>query len=488
VTTVDPSETEFTGSTFRELAWKMSTRSSAYTAGLVILRFGGFLLIPIYWRYLDPADYGILAVASVVTGFLAVFLGLAVSESVTRFYHSWPAVERPANLGTLWVLDWGSSLLVGVPLALWGAPLVQWAGAGVPFDPYLRLAVIAATLLSLATSPSTVLRVEERPAGYVAIAATSFTIRTSVAIYLVVFRHMGPLGVLWSDVVSGAAMVPVYIALMLRRARPAWKQSVVAEGLRYSMPLVPAVFIESAMAVTDRAVLAKFVTLEQLGLYAVGDSLAGVVRIVNTGLKTAWLPFQMRAAVQRADATRVIGRMATLFVAALLWLGVCVAALGGDVVAVINVPKYFPVAPLLPLFVVPQLIMSLLPIATGGIGIAKRTEFSIVLAIVQLIVGVGALFLLVPRYGIVGAIAAMMVAGAARLVVGTWAAQRFFPVAFEWRKLAAIAGLALATWAVTRTIAVAPSWPGLAARSAAVAVGIALTAAIILPRMRRKSR
>lgn len=481
MTSPDPSETEFSTSSFRQLAWKLSTRSSAYTAGLVALRFGGFLLIPLYWRYLDPADYGVLAVASVVSGFLAVFLGLAVSESITRFYHAWPAPDRPANVGSLWVVDWASSLAIGVPLALWGGALVELAGQGVAFDPFLRLAVIAATLSSLATAPATLLRVQERPGAYVGVAAISFALRTASAVYLVVIRHMGPLGVLWADIASAAIMVPVYVAVMLGSARPAWRLPVLRASLRYSLPLIPAVLVESGMAVTDRAVLARYVPLDQLGLYAVGDSLAGVVRMVNTGLKTAWLPFQMRAAVQRQDAARVIGRMATYFLAALIWIAAAVAALGGDVVFAIGVPKYFPVAPRLPMFVVPQLIASLLPLLTGGIGIARRTEYTVVLAGTQLAVGVAALVVCVPRWGITGAIAAMTIAGAARLVLGSAIAHRLFAVQFEWRKIVALCGVACVTYAAARMIPVAPSAAGLLARTPVVALGAACCLWFVLP-------
>lgn len=469
----------FNAQSFRQLAQGFSASSVVYTAGVIALRFGGLLLIPLYWRYLTPADYGILAAAGVVTNFLAIFLGLAVSESITRFYHAWPASERREHIGTLWVLDWGSSLAIGLPLAIWGGDLIQLAARQVSFSPYLQLGVVAAVLQSLATAPTTLLRVEERPRVYVACSAASFLVRTAVAIYLVVGLGRGPRGVLEADVIAGLVMVPVWGVIMFRSARPSWRPATVRTGLGYSLPLVPGVFTESLMWTVDRFVLEKYVPLRALGLYSVADSLGGVVRVVSGGLKTAWLPFAMRAAVERADAPLVIARVATLYVLVTTLVAVAVALLAADLIAVIGVPQYFAAAPLVPLFVVTNGLVSLLPPALAGLGIARRTGYASAAAVAQFAVGAGALVVLVPRWGIYGAVASVALSTVVRLAAGLTAAQRFYPVPFEWLKILAIAGSGAAVFLAGRELPIAPSLAGLAARGVLFA-GYAAAAAWML--------
>lgn len=454
----------FKAQSFRQLAQGFSASSIVYTGGLIALRFGGLLLIPLYWRYLSPADYGILAAAAVVTNFLAIFLGLAVSESITRFYHAWPAAERRAHIGTLWMLDWGSSLAVGLPLALWGGEVVQLAARQVAFSPYLQLGVFAAILQSLATAPTTLLRVEERPRIYVACSAGSFLVRTAVAIFLVVGLERGPRGVLEADVIAGLVMVPVWAAILFRSATPAWRMETVRTGLGYSLPLVPGVFTESLMWTLDRFILEKYVPLRALGLYSVADSLGGIVRVVSSGMKTAWLPFAMRAAVERDDAPAVIARVATLYVLVTSLAAVGVAMLAADLIAMIGVPAYFAAAPLVPLFVVTNGLISLLPPALAGLGIARRTGYASAAAVAQFAVGAGALLILVPRWGIYGAIAAVALSTVVRLAVGLTAAQRFYHVPFEWRRILALAGAGVAVFLLGRSLPLEPSAAGLLGR------------------------
>ncbi|MEP6915700.1 MAG: lipopolysaccharide biosynthesis protein [Acidobacteriota bacterium] len=460
-------EPAFSAQTFRQLAWRLSASSSIYTAGLIALRFSSLLLIPLYWRYLDPADYGILAAAAVVTNFVYVVLGLGVSESITRFYRAWPESERRERIGSLWMVDWGSSFAIGVPLAVWGAPLLHLAVRQVPFTPYLQLAIVSATLTSLSTGPLMLLRVQERAGLYISVTSLIFAVRTALAIYFVVFRSMGPLGVLEADVITGLLMLPVYVGVMLGSARPAWNRTALTEGLGYSLPLIPGIVAESVIFTMDRFVLDKYVTLAALGLYSVGDQLGSVVRIVSGGFKTAWLPFEMRVAAERPhDAPSVIGRAATYYVMATILLALAVAMTSADLIAVIGVPKYYPVAALVPLFVVPSMFLCLVPVALGGLGVAKRTGYASGVAGVQLAVGLAGLLLLVPRWGIYGALAALWVANGTRLILGLALAQRFYPVAFEWRKIGLLFAAALAAFVAGRAVPVVPSAAGFAARSA----------------------
>jgi hypothetical protein len=98
--------------------------------------------------------------------------------------------------------------------------------------------------------------------------------------------------------------------------------------------------------------------------------------------------------------------------------------------------------------------------------VAKRTGLASAAAAAQLIVGVGALVLLVPRAGVYGALLAIALGTTTRLVFGFAFAQRFYPVAFEWRKIGLLTAIAAGTFALGRALPVAPSAAGLAVRLA----------------------
>ena len=61
-----------------------------YGAGFLLVRAVGFLLLPLYTRYLTPEDYGAIELLD-LTGFaLATFMTFGMDQAVMKYYHAWP--------------------------------------------------------------------------------------------------------------------------------------------------------------------------------------------------------------------------------------------------------------------------------------------------------------------------------------------------------------------------------------------------------------
>ena len=459
-------DTSYAQFSFGQLVRRVAGHSLIYTAGTFTQKMAGVLLIPLYWRHLDPDDYGILAVVSILGTFFPALLGLSLPSAIPRFYYEWPVHERRGRLGTVWILNWLSVLAIGVPVTIWGGTLIEAFIKQVPYNPYLRLGMWAMVFSSLSAAPLITLRIAERPWLYVFSTTTSFVLQTSFSIWFVVKHDLGALGILRAQVITSGLMALVYLVIMLSFARISFKVAWLGETLRYSLPLVPGGLVEAVTSVADRFLLEKYVSLGQLGLYAVADSVAYVVRMFNQALKTAWHPFEMRTASERkADAPQVIGRMATFFTVAMFITAVAVAVLVRDVVVIINVDKYKPVVDLVPLLVAAYVILGMGALIGGGLVVSGRTEYAWIGSLANLVVLVTVNLVLTPRMGLHGAILASGLGFfISRVMVNYPLSQRFYPIPFEWRNII-WAGLgALVVFGIGRLIPVPPSVAGLIAR------------------------
>jgi O-antigen/teichoic acid export membrane protein len=437
---------------------------SIYTVGVFTTRFGALLLVPIYWRALAPSDYGILAGAGIVIAVLSPLLGLATPESIIRFYKLWPSSERRDRLGNAWTFDWVTSILIGGAIALVAGPLLRPMFHTVPVDPYLRLAVIIGTLNSFAASPLVVLRVEERDKQYVGLSVSSFVLQTILILFLVVYAKRGALGVLQGQTVAGILMIPVYAFIMSRRARPQIRLDYTREALEYSLPLVPGSLIESFNPVTDRFVLEKYVGLSTLGIYGLADTFASMVRTVGGAIKSAWVPFQIRLAVERPDAKMVMARSADQIALAIFTVGFALAVLCGDLITAIGKPAYFSVSKYLVPLIIPYTLAALQPVFGTGFLIARKTGYAWAIAVTHLIVSLSTAFLLVPRFGVLGAILSSMLGYGSRFLVGLYLSQRAFHIPFHWGKLGVLAGGALGGYGISLLLPAPPSLVGASLR------------------------
>jgi O-antigen/teichoic acid export membrane protein len=455
---------------FGDLVRRVGVTASIYTIGTLIVRFGEFLLIPIYWRLLSPEDYGTLAVTTIVTTFLSGSLGLALQQSITRFYYVWPADERRLHLGSVWMLDWTSSLSLGAAIALFGGPVFDLLIRRVPFDPFLRLAVWIAMFNSLTLSPLMTLRILEQARLYVFCSALTFLSNALGTILLVAGLQRGVLGVLQAQLGTGILMTAVYTLVMLRRARPNFRSSYWREPLRFSLPLVPASLTESLSSITDRLVLEKFISLTDLGYYSVADSLGRAVGVLNRSLKTTWIPFAMRTTTERSNGREEVGSMATYFGLPILLAALSLAVLSHDLVTLIGVEKYMPVVGLVHIAVLPYVILGYTTLVGQGLLLAYKTEYSWIVTLTYLVVSLVGNVLLVPIWGIYGAFAANIGATFARAAMVYILSQRFYPIPFRWPTILLMMLGAVIVWGVSQLLVLDSSLIGLLVRGGLVAI------------------
>ena len=102
-------------------------RTALFFIGNLILRFLGFVLLPVYARYLSPSEYGIWGVSSSVGLFLNLMMPFGMLMAVGRFYFdARDESERTAFLRTIFIF------LVVFPLAAllflerFGTSLFMW--------------------------------------------------------------------------------------------------------------------------------------------------------------------------------------------------------------------------------------------------------------------------------------------------------------------------------------------------------------------------
>lgn len=466
----DEFESRYAGQSYRQLLLRLGSSISIYTIGVFATRFGALLLVPLYWRVLQPQDYGILTGAGIVTAIAAPILGFAIAESIMRFYHVWPIAERRGRIGTIWAVDWLTSIFFGAALLLAARPLLTPFFHTIPVDPYLRFAILVGILNSFTASPFALLRVEGKDRQFVALSVSLFLLQTLFILTLVLYLRRGALGVLQGQALASAVMIPILTWIMRKRASLSIRRLYAREALAYSLPLVPGALIESFTPVTDRFVLEKYVSLSALGIYGLADSFAGIVRTFSMGVKAAWVPFQMRLSAEHDDAKGMMARSADHLTVALLSVGLALGSLGPDAIFLIGRPAYFPVAKYLVPLILPYIFNGLQPIFAAGFAVARKTQYAWGIAFAHLSISLGAAFVLVPLYGLYGAIAAATLGYGSRLLVGIIVSQRTYHIAFHWRKLGIVTAGVLGGYFVGTLMPAPPSILGAALRAALLAV------------------
>jgi O-antigen/teichoic acid export membrane protein len=420
------------------------SNAAVYGASLLITRLGWILLLPVYWTRLTPEDYGIIGIGQLVSAFLGPVLGLGLHDSVQRFYLEWREEERRKHISALWSVSilWSGGICA--LLLAFGGYVSKHVFVQVAFDPYLVLSIGTAFFANLMLFPLAILRIRERVIGFSLITLGSFITQASITIVLVLVYELGAAGYLAGMFLNAVLWAAAGVALMRQEMLFPFKPRHAFEPLRYGLPLMPVAILDGAAGVFDRYFLDKYVRLSTLGLYNLGNQFGSAFNLFNQMLKSSWLPFLYRVVSERDDGPSILSRFGVYYLALLVFPALGVALLSRELIALLGDPRFYGVYEFVPPFVLIYYIQSIAAAMGRGMDLAKRTAMWPVVPIVAILTSITALSVLVPKWGVYGALTALGIAACVRVFLQVGISMYYYP-----RPL--LIGTLLKIWAIAFT-------------------------------------
>jgi O-antigen/teichoic acid export membrane protein len=453
----DP-DTPATARTLRQGVQDFGRDVAIYWGQNLVVRVAQLALLPLYLAYLTPDDFGVLALATVYGSLVGVFLGLGLDVAVLRFYHDWPPGERRRHVGSLWAFG----LLGGLALTVLFGILTRWLAPAlirqVPYEPYLRLALWTAFFTNFESVPLALLRIQQRSRRYALFTVGSFLIRESLKVYAAVILGRGALGVLQGGFYGAAIMAVIYTALILMEVELVWAPHHLRLPLTFALPKVPGGVLDTLTAITDRIVLQKFIPIGQLGSYEVGRRFGNFVRDASLPLKIAWVPYAIRLAVERSEAPRLLARMSSFYLGALLVFGVAAALLPRQLIALFGGREYAQASTFVPFFTALFVLDGAFVLFGTNLYIARKTLQASLAAAASFGVLLAASLALVPSLKIPGAFLALFIHRAFHGVLLFSISRASYPVPYEWGRIGVMTAAAVGVVAAGTVLPLGESW------------------------------
>lgn len=449
------------------LLLRFSGHSGIYAALGLLIRLGNFVLLPIYWRRLTPSDFGILAISELVSFGLAGVMTLCLETAITRSYPEWSDEDRPRNLGAIWGVGSLGSVLLAAAAYLCGAAFWDQGVRHVAFSPYIQLALAAALFRSFSNIPFALLRAKESLHAFSLMQLVSFVLSSAGGLYFVFGAGWGASGVLLGTALGQGVTALVWVGFMSRQTKPfEWRRHV-PQNLSFTLPLIPAVILGLAASLCDRYFLDRFVSLAEIGLYAIGVRFAGIVKEFNNFMKNAWVPFATRLAVERPDGRQMIGALSKYYFAGVLVATLGVGLLAGEFISWFDPGLYRGAVAFIPVLVLAAFLDVFDVMAAVGFLIRRMTPMILTLAAFEggvTLVLVGALTW---KWGAEGTMWAVLASRSLTVLLRFRISSRALAAGYPCGVFAMMGGMALITYALGSLVWKAPVWA-----SAGVKIGL----------------
>ena len=463
----------------------LSKQTLIYGGGLLLRRAIGFVMIPVYTRFLSPEDYGLLELLE-LTGFVAAFfIGFGILQAVYRFHAEQPDVSARRRVQTTAILSvvlLGGAMTVALVL---GAPIIARLVVGrVDVAPLVAILFAGVFVTELGQLILGLFRVEGRPIGYVVYSLAATFVSLSLNILLLVHYRMGVRGIIVSTLISNAMLTAVL--LIGRLPGGGWRldAALAKRMLAYCLPFIPSGLMAFTVNFSDRYFLRVFTDMETVGVYALGYKLGMIVGfLVGAPFGLVWTANVFEIA-KAPDAGSIYARVLTYYSAALLATCAVLSVLAPELVAVMAAPEYSAATRVVAPIAWSTVFLTALPVLQVGILIRKRTIWLPVIYAGTTVINVGLNLLLIPHMGMMGAVwstvAALTFQGTAALVVS----QRLYPIPYEWGRLAVLGSGAMLATLVAAWLPVFPLAGAVALKSLillVVAAGVLAWPGLIRP-------
>ena len=367
----------------------------------------GFFLLPLYLTIISVEQYGVYVLVNSFSTILGVIMGLKLESAYRIFYFD--QKDKKRYLSTLFTSILIISTATSFITILFGDFLFKNVfGLDVRFFPYGFLAVINVLLGSINILYAIDCQNRENRTAYVWYSLAASSIAICIQYVGIVFFKYGILSFFVSVLTSGCVQF-VYIVFIGKFRIGKIDRLMVNDSLKYSLPLIPLLFLLTAEQQMDRFFLKKYHSLELLGIYALLLTASGFFSVLINSLDNALRP-RLFQSLKINDTVHDIKYYQQIYVF------ISTAAVIGVIILAYILPqwignfKYLPLLKSIPLFAMSMIPLVYVRYYAVLFSYKKDSNNLTIISFIKLIVLMSVFYLFVPVYGIDGILLSIFVA------------------------------------------------------------------------------
>lgn len=257
----------------------LASHSAVYGLAAILNAAIGFVLTPLYTRYLIPSEYGVVTISTNTAAFAAMFFQLGTGTAIFRSVLQ-RDVDQRVVLSTAFYFTLAITAPTLIALLLLAQPLGYLLFDTLPNGAFfLRMVFITAALDTIGAVPLARFRIEEKSLAYIALTSGNFALGLVLNIYFVAVAKLGIQGVFMANLVRASLYGVVTALTLLPKLRWVFSTSEMRDLLRFGLPLIPISIFALILSTADRYFLQNFSSMTVVGIYSVGYKLGSLLQL-----------------------------------------------------------------------------------------------------------------------------------------------------------------------------------------------------------------
>lgn len=385
-------------------------QSAIYTLPGIAGQVIGIILVPIYTRIFIPADYGIMAGVAIAIPIVTLLVMFGIESGVARYYLDSQDEEDKkltASTGLFFVAMLSFSVIL-IAVLFFSEEISQLVLTDRKYSTYFLVALASIPFALCYKLALDIFRFRFQTTRLTVISIAKLLVNVGLTVYFVVFLRIGIVGVYLALLITAVVFSFAVLFMVRDNYIPAFSFKRLKRLLAFSIPLVPTAMAIYIFQYADRYLLIRLATLEELGLYSVGMTIASVLILLTGGFRTAWIPI-IYSSFREEESRRFYAKIFDYFWASIFLGAIGISLFSREILFILAPPTYLGACTVVPILVLGVVFFNAIQFFSFGIGIAKKTQYYLALMVVAASLNIGLNYLLIPNYGMVGAAIATLI-------------------------------------------------------------------------------
>ncbi len=430
--------------------------SFIYGLGSLLSKFLGVILLPIYTRFLTPADYGILSLLVITGSITGIIVKLGLNSALFReiIYHE--SEKAKALSTTLYFLILESAIFFGI-LVFFSSSISKLIFRSIEQSELLKFIFITRFLDTFRIIAMTKLRIGNRSKAYATLSVINFLIGVLLNIYFIVILRRGVEGLVIAGLIGSSFFTIISLFIMWNNLKVSFSPQILKRMLRFGVPLVPVGLSSYLMTSADRYFLQHFSTTTEVGLYSIGYKIGLIMSLIVQSFQLAW-PSKKFEIAKQPNAESNLSKILTYYLFSMGFIGLAISLFSREILFIMTTPEFYKAYIVVPLIVLSYIFYGMRFITNIALAVQNKMKY-----VPPIIIGSAGLnlyfnYLLIPRYGMMGAAIATIISYLVLVIVQTVVNLHFWYIPYEYKRLLKIIIIWIGTYGIGFIIELPTIW------------------------------
>jgi len=413
--------------------------SLVYGLGSALGKVIPFLLLPFYTKYLEPSDYGVIEMLSIVSAFLTSLINLGLDSAQSFFFFKFKSdryrsQKEYVSAILFFRFVWGGIFLL---LFFFLAPFFNSLLFNSKFNLvsfYISFSTLFFYLIM--SQGQEIFRLRFQSFNYI-IVSLVYSLFSSI-ISLVGVLQFPDIKII--AFLSGPAIASFFMACFVWFSNREYiilklpKFDKIREVYRFGLPLFPADIFFYLMTSADKWLINFFLGSAALGIYAVASKFAMIMTLAVEVFRKAWWPISLE--LMHKDVK--FGHEVLLNYVTKIYFGLCISFLiylaffSEFLINTMTAPQYHNAYILVGFLGLQSIFNGSDLIFSFGIWKAGKTSINLVCIAVAAVLNFLFCYFLIPLYGIVGASASTALAYFSWNLLSIFISVKYYQIQFNY--------------------------------------------------------